>query len=85
LALGLLRRHLKTTTAMIAHGTYDILGNYRLGAGGYAILALLMLAILAVPAVMHRHEIWRSVRETTLSDWSRFWYRRGHALSQPLT
>jgi len=85
LALGLLRRHLNTTTAMIAHGTYDILGNYRLGAGGYAILALLMLAILAVPAVMHRHEIWRSVRETTLSDWSRFWYRRGHALSQPLT
>lgn len=85
LALGLLRRHLNTTTAMIAHGTYDLLGNFGLGTGGYAILALLMIAVLVVPAVAHRHEIWRSVRETAIGDWSGFWHRRGRLLSQPLT
>jgi len=82
LALGLLRRHLNTTTAMIAHGTYDILGNFRLGTGGLAILALLMVAVLAVPAVMHRRAIWRSLPETFADDWSGFW-RRGARLPTP--
>ena len=85
LALGVLRRHLNTTTAMIAHGTYDVAGSFSLGTGAYAILALLMVAVLAVPAVMHRREIWRSVRETVLSDWSGFWHRRTRLLSQSLT
>jgi len=85
LALGVLRRHLNTTTAMITHGTYDVVGNFSLGTDAYAVVALLMVAVLAVPAVMHRREIWRSVREAVLSDWSGFWYRRGRLLSQPLT
>jgi len=85
LALGLLRRHLNTTTAMIAHCTYDVVGNFSLGTGGYAIVALLMVAVLVAPAVMHRREIWRSVGETVISDWSGFWHRRGRVLSQPLT
>ncbi|MFI5270199.1 MAG: type II CAAX prenyl endopeptidase Rce1 family protein, partial [Chloroflexota bacterium] len=85
LALGLLRRHLNTTTAMIAHGTYDVVGNFRLGTGGYAILALLMVAVLAVPAVMHREAIWSSFRETFANDWSGFWHRRGRVISQSLT
>lgn len=84
LVLGLLRRHLNTTTAMIAHGTYDVLGNFRVGTGGWAILALLMVAVLAVPAVTHRHAIWRSVRETFANDWSGFWRRGPRSLPQPL-
>lgn len=84
LVLGLLRRHLNTTTAMIAHGTYDVLGNFRLGTGGWAILALLMVAVLAGPAVTHRHAIWRSVRETFANDWSGFWRRGPRSLPQPL-
>jgi membrane protease YdiL (CAAX protease family) len=84
LVLGLLRRHLNTTTAIMAHGTYDVLGNFRLGTGGWAILALLMVAVLAVPAVMHRHAIWRSVRETFANDWSGFWRRGPRSLPQPL-
>jgi membrane protease YdiL (CAAX protease family) len=84
LVLGLLRRHLNTTTAMIAHGTYDLIGNFRLGTGGWAILALLMVAVLARPAVTHRHAIWRSVRETLANDWSGFWRRGPRSLPQPL-
>jgi membrane protease YdiL (CAAX protease family) len=84
LVLGLLRRNLNTTTAMMAHGTYDVLGNFRLGTGGWAILALLMVAVLAVPAVTHRHAIWRSVRETFAKDWSGFWRRGPRSLPQPL-
>jgi hypothetical protein len=34
-----------------------VAGNFRLGTGGWAILALLMVAVLAVPAVTHRHAI----------------------------
>lgn len=83
LVLGLLRRHLNTTTAMMAHGTYDLIGNFRLGTGGWAILALLMVAVLVVPAVRHRHAIWGSVREKFADDWSGFW-RRG-AAPRPLT
>jgi membrane protease YdiL (CAAX protease family) len=75
LALGVLRRHLNATTAMIAHGTYDVVGNFRLGTGGYAILALLMVAVLVVPAVVHRDAIWPSVTEKFASDWSGFWHR----------
>jgi hypothetical protein len=85
LALGLLRRHLNTTTAMIAHASYDVVGNFGLGTRGAAILALLMVAVLVVPAVMHREAIWRSVSETFTDDWSGFWHRRGRLLSQSLT
>jgi membrane protease YdiL (CAAX protease family) len=85
LALGLLRRHLNTTTAMIAHATYDVLGNFRVGTGGYAIVALLMFAVLVVPAMAHRAAIWRSVSQTFADDWSGFWHRRGRVLSQSLT
>jgi CAAX protease family protein len=85
LALGLLRRHLNTTTAMIAHGTYDLVGNFRIGTGGYAILAILMVAVLVVPAVTHRQSIWRSLRHAAADDWSGFWRRRPRPLPQPLT
>jgi membrane protease YdiL (CAAX protease family) len=85
LVLGLLRRHLNTTTAMMAHGVYDLIGNFRLGTGGWATLALLMVAVLAAPAVMHRSAIWHSVREKVADDWSGFWRRRGDTLSQSLT
>jgi hypothetical protein len=85
LSLGLLRRHVNTTTAMIAHATYDVVGNFGLGTGGYAMLALLMVAVLVAPTVLHRQEIWWSVRETMLSDWSGFWHPRRRALPQPLT
>jgi membrane protease YdiL (CAAX protease family) len=77
LVLGLLRRNTNTTTAILAHGSYDVLGNFRLGTGGWAILALLMVAVLLVPALMHRHAIWGSVRDSVTKDWSGFWRRRG--------
>lgn len=82
LTLGLLRRHLNTTTAMIAHATYDLAGNFRVGTTGYAVLALLMAAVLVVPAITHRHVIWRTMRQAAVDDWSGFW-RRGHRLPTP--
>jgi uncharacterized protein len=84
LVLGLLRRHINTTTAILAHGTYDVLGNFGLGTGAWATLALIMVAVLAVPAVMHRRAIWSSVREKFADDWSGFW-RRGARLSGPVS
>jgi membrane protease YdiL (CAAX protease family) len=85
LVLGVLRRHLNTTTAMVAHGSYDVLANFSLGTGGAAVVGVLMVAVLAVPAVIHRDAIWSSVREKFADDWSGFWWRRGRLLSQPLT
>jgi hypothetical protein len=84
LVLGLLRRHINTTTAILAHGTYDVLANFGLGTSAVAPLALIMVAVLAVPAVMHRHAIWSSVKEKFADDWSGFW-RRGARLPGPVS
>ena len=61
---------------MVAHGSYDVLANFSLGTGGAAVVGVLMIAVLAVPAVIHRHAIWSSVREKFADDWSGFWRRR---------
>jgi hypothetical protein len=76
IVLGLLRRHINTTTAILAHGTYDVLANFSLGTGGAAVVGVLMVAVLVVPAVMHWDAIWSSFREKFADDWSGFG-RRG--------
>jgi membrane protease YdiL (CAAX protease family) len=62
---GLLRQHMNTTTAMIAHASYDLIGYFTLGSAGYAVIALLMVAVLAVPAVRRRRAIWSSFRQAS--------------------
>ncbi|HXJ47951.1 MAG TPA: CPBP family intramembrane glutamic endopeptidase [Candidatus Acidoferrum sp.] len=61
LIYGLLRSRINTTTAIMAHASYDLIGYFSMGKVGYAVIALLMVAVLAVPAIKHRRAIWTSL------------------------
>lgn len=73
LIYGLLRRHINTTTAIIAHGAYDLLPTLGIGRTGFTIVALLMIAALVVPTVRH----WRSVVDSLLTTSKEDWLPRG--------
>jgi hypothetical protein len=47
LAYGLLRQHMNTTTAIIAHATYDVVASLPTGVGRFGLILGLFLAILA--------------------------------------
>ncbi len=69
LIYGLLRRHLNTTTAIFAHGTYDLLPALGIGRGGFAIVAVIMAAALLIPALRHWRSVLDSLRGMTRDDW----------------
>ena len=71
LAYGLMRRHLNTTTAAIAHTTYDFGAYVRIGYGSHFVLAVILALLLAAPAWRHRRLIWRTLGEGFREDWRR--------------
>ncbi len=71
LILGLIRRHVNTTTAAITHATYDMTGF--MGAqlfGGYAIIALGLLAYLVYAAAANREAVWTTLKNGFRDDWN---------------
>ncbi len=69
LVYGLLRRHINTTTAIFAHGAYDLVPALGVGHGGFAIVALLMAAALLIPTVRHWPSVRKALGGTTRDDW----------------
>jgi membrane protease YdiL (CAAX protease family) len=66
---GLLRRHINTSTAIFAHGAYDLVPALGIGRGGFAIIAVVMVAALIVPAMRNRRSFSDLLRATTGNDW----------------
>jgi len=69
LAYGLMRRHLNTTTAAIAHATYDFGAYVRIGYGTHFVLAVILALLLAAPAWRHRRQISGTLRQGFMEDW----------------
>lgn len=70
LAYGLVRRHINTTTAIIAHATYDF-GAFlsAIGFVAFALIALLMVVYLWEPAMRNRQLILNTVKQGFIDDW----------------
>lgn len=70
LAYGLIRRHINTTTAVLAHATYDF-GAFLsvFGFITFALIALLMALYLWEPATRNRRLIWNTVQQGFVDDW----------------
>lgn len=64
LIYGLVRRHVNTTTAVIAHATYDV--SAFLNGSGFAVFALIGLGLVAYlwrEAAKDPERLWRALRE----------------------
>lgn len=69
LGYGLIRRHLNTTTAALAHATYDFGAYIRMSYPSHFVLAVILALLLAEPAWRHRSLIWRTLSQGFIADW----------------
>jgi len=69
LGYGLIRRHLNTTTAALAHATYDFGAYIRMSYPSHFVLAVILALLLAEPAWRHRSLIWRTLSQGLIADW----------------
>ncbi len=72
LAYGLIRRHLNTTTAVLAHAYYDLGAYLPIGLVFGALNVMFLSLVLAVPAWRNRELVWRTLRQGFIDDWTRF-------------